>query len=288
MGIRISIVGNCQSRPLAHLMASMVHGLVVESIAVVHTLSDSDEFKFNAAFETSDFIIAQRVTENYPCRFVRTNVLKNMYGAKVLVWPNLYYTGYNPDLFYLRSISKTPVGGPLGDYHIKTIFNTWSKGESASSALRSLIDVDLNKELFKSVANDSMNDFINREAETDIDISGWLANNLFNTRCFFTFNHPTLYLLIEMARRIANKLNLLYANMPSTHAMNEPLGQYRLPVNCYISQHYKPTFDQIPFRGRVVTNYSNVSYGDFKDYQVADLVDAYFNVYDSQDKLGRL
>ncbi len=227
--IKIVVVGNCQSTPLAALFSGLNPNVEVTSIAIVHRLQTDQYDEYRVAFEQADFIVAQSVADNYPCEFVRGNFLKTHYGQKLIKILNLYYTGYTPDWGYIRTKDKKTIKGPMGDYHNYTIFDGWQAGLTVEDTVRRMEDLTYNQ-IYIHAAAESLQELQKREQTVDVAIVDYMVRQLSQDRLFFTMNHPAYKLLEEYAKRI-----LYYCKIPiknnSLTVKNEPLGQFRPRVN---------------------------------------------------------
>lgn len=283
-GFSIAIVGNCQARPLAQIIQSLVPEVNIAGIAIVHLLRDAQEPEYVPVFESADLILAQRVTDNYPCSFVRNAELRKRYGDRVRVWPNLFYSGYNPELFYLRGESRKPLGGPLGDYHNRTFFEAWRQGLSVDEAVRRHLDDDYNREAYGDIPNKSLDELYKREAETDVRIVDWIEDRMWRQRLFFTFNHPARLLISELACRLIDAAGLDGRHVAKeATGQGEPLGQFNCPINTWVAKTFGCTFegsemyqgnDVLGVEGNVVIS------GKRRVYENSQIVETFFKVYD--------
>ncbi len=242
--MKIAVIGNCQARPLAELLHELVPDLQVLKVSVVHLLTDADADEHMPAYHEADLIVAQLVASTYPCSFVRTDQLKSEFSGKLIVWPNLYYAGYNPELRYLRGDGRRPVKGPLGDYHLQPIVDAWRAGDSADVAASRLLDVAYSQSRYHDVPDRSIVELRGREERCDVALSAWITERRWIEQLFFTFNHPTRRTLTEAARRL---IGLAIGEAPPNAGIAsdirvEPLGQFRVPVNPWIRDVFKPTF----------------------------------------------
>lgn len=119
--------------------------------------------------------------------------------------PNSYFTGYFPDLKYLKLSSGHNFYYHGLDYHFDQIISSYKNGYSIESCTLKIIDIDLysSHELLEN-ANTSLDNLINRESKTDIIISDYISENYKHVKLFYTFNHPTPILLLEVSNRILN------------------------------------------------------------------------------------
>ena len=168
--MKVAILANCQARPLATLLTEIQPDIEISSMGIVHLIKDEQEAEYSEALASADVIIAQQVATNYPCQFVTTNRLRETYGDKVMSIVNLYYAGYNPEIMYLRLQGGT-LGGPLGDYHLKSIVQSWGAGIDISDCINNCVSVEYNQALFAGIAEQSLLELKRREAETSISIT---------------------------------------------------------------------------------------------------------------------
>ena len=238
--LHVAVIGNCQASPLARMLESVAPAVWVKRVVIVHLAKPEERTRVYSALEQSDVVLAQRVVDNYPLEFVRNANLREAFGDKVVVWPNLYYRGYSPELVYLRNAGR-PLQGPLGDYHLSPIHEEWKKGRSLAESIATFRDVEYNAERFSTVPEDSLRELVQREADCDVTISDYVARERWRQRLFFTFNHPTKAALVELAKRVLDHTG--WSEHGSAEAVAglaaspaEPLGRWRVPMNPWIAQ----------------------------------------------------
>ena len=227
--ISVVVVGNCQARPISHFLEKLNKNISVLDVVIVHLASDSDEDKYTNNLSKADYIIAQQVSDDYPCKFVRTENLKKTYGEeKVITILNLFLRDGLEDWFYLRTPGGT-VRGPLGDYHNKLIFLCWKLGLSVEKC-KEVIAHRSNDFLIDYNFSESVNELKRREVLSDVGIVDALESD---ASFFHTFNHPNNNLLIEYSNRISVMIDPTYQDQSdkftSLPKVNEALGQITLP-----------------------------------------------------------
>ena len=281
--IAVVVVGNCQARPVAQFLTSASSEITVTATGVVHLLKNEEKDYYEDHFRKADLIFAQRVADNYPCSFVRTDVLRDKWGAKVIVWPNIFYRGYNPELIYVRLANRLPLRGPLGDYHIQTFLYGWKKGLTVKDTLKLHYDIEYNRKVYSEVPKISLAELKKREADCDIKISNHIEERLRHNRLFFTFNHPKNELLLHTVNTL-----LEYANIRHDESKNEDvcelLGQFELPVNPWIAGKYD--FEHIEakaWKGVEVKNIDQhvVTTGKKCEFQDEKITEVFFKIYDA-------
>jgi hypothetical protein len=86
-----------------------------------------------ADFSKSDYIFTQRVSDDFGVEWARSSFLRRAFPGKVIVWPNIYFDGYYPDIKYLYHGSVGKVVGPLTDYHFETFIKAYHQGMSVKA-----------------------------------------------------------------------------------------------------------------------------------------------------------
>lgn len=279
--MRVAIVGNCQARPLATRLTSLVPSIEITGLAIVHLLRDAQADEYAPVFEAADVIVAQQVAPNYPCAFVRTEALRNRYGTKILAIVNLYYAGYNPELTYVRTPEGT-VGGPLGDYHLEMVLDGWLAGASVDECVAALGDEAQNDVRYGAVPQRSLEDLARRERAADVKITDYIERQRARSQLFHTMNHPSNLLLDEYARRI-----LAACDRPVETERplppSEMLGQFRLPLNPAAKRWLGLDFDgesHYVGLGAAAATGTVPRFQGRATYSSSALVDAFYRVYD--------
>ncbi|MBW7470472.1 WcbI family polysaccharide biosynthesis putative acetyltransferase [Marinobacter sp. F4218] len=279
--IKIVVVGNCQARPLAKILESLNPRIDVTTTAIVHLLKNENFEEYQPAFDEADLIVSQLVFDSYPCEFVRTSVLKERYGKKVLSIVNLYFTGYTPDWFYIRIPGKGPLKGPMGDYHNRTIFDAWQSGKSISEASSRILSEEYNQK-YVSEPSHSLDLLREREEIVDVKITDVIDKYQTKKRLFFTFNHPSMFLIRRYAKRILAAANISEKWKFFPARDREALDQFVPLANPATGL---PDGDFTTFKG--------VEYffkDDFvairnkrKEYNASELVSCFYDIYETLD-----
>lgn len=228
--LKVVVVGNCQARPVAELMGSFCSDVHISYVAIAHLIGNNDESEFNTAIAEADYIVTQKVDNDYPCLFIHTSKLKEKYPEKVKVILNLYCMIYDPDWFYFRFENRAVLPGPIGEYHNKTIYDSWLKGLPINEVLCLLNSTDYNNKLYGDVFNQSLAELKRREESVDVKITDYIVSEYNQTRLFHTFNHPTSILLEEYVNRILLQINKNLI-IERKKMCFEPLGRFSPKVN---------------------------------------------------------
>lgn len=282
--VRIAITGNCQARPLGEAIRRLAMNTEITSTIIVHLAQDEDEALHAEDLRSSDLIFAQRVTDGYPCKFVRLSELRAKYPGKVISFPNLYCSAYNPELTYVKTSKKRPLPGPFGDYHIKTLHDAFLQGSSVNNAVQSHLDPDYNEAVYGLAVEKSLEDLRQREIDTDIQISKWIQQHLWKQRLFFTFNHPCYNLIRELAYRLLVSAAIpILTPVRCPSVQNEPLGRYRCQPNAWIRRKYRFSFSDEPDYIGSAIHFEKCGahkLGEIKHYSTQEIAECYFLIYD--------
>ena len=182
MKIKVVVVGNCQSRPIAKLLEKMTLEVEVIKIAVVHLLSNEDEEEYTPFFKEADYIVTQLVNNSYSCAFLRTDELLKHYGSKVIKLVNLYYRGESPEWVYIKDEGKN-LEGPLLEYHNEFIYDCWKSGKSMDAANADIAHQST-EAVREKIKLDSIKSLEQREEHADVKITPYIKKNSGKKKAF--------------------------------------------------------------------------------------------------------
>jgi hypothetical protein len=282
--LKIAIVANCQAKPLARNITSLIE-CEINLIAIVHLLKNEDEVVINKKLAEADFIVSQLISDDYPAKFVSTSSLRSKFGSNLICIPNLYYMGYTPDLRYLRLPGAGTLQGPLGDYHSQIIFDSWNKEKSQSDALFEYENISTWEKRYSNAHYDSINQLRIKEMMTDVNISDVIEDEISRKRLFFTFNHPTNYLLLKLSKRIVNLFkHFSQPNNKGVDLLNgypESLNQFMVPISDYVIADLGIKSVDMKyqiFQGMKKDNSNNKFYK--VEYTLEQLIEEFYKEYD--------
>lgn len=268
---KVVVVGNCQARPIATLLEAMSDEIEVTKVAIVHLLNSDQEAEYKPFFEEADYIIAQLVNDEYPCEFVRTKNLASRFSDKLIKIINIFSKIDFPN-WYSLNYGDEKLIGPLDIYHNKVIYDSWKKGLSIPETITSLRDNSLL--INKKKGCESILKLKEREMEADVLISDIIETESQN-RLFHIYNHPSNFLLSIYSTRILKKLAVSYKTLEADNNVQEYLGRISIP-------------EEFDFSGggeckgySVSLHETKVSLGDQHQYNTADLIRAFFQVYNA-------
>ena len=196
------VVGNCQARALSILVSKLNADVTALGVVVVHLANESERQGHLDLFDDADLILSQKTSDSYPVQHVTSGFIRERYPEKTLVWPNSFYIGQTPYLRYVSHVDDGRVLSPLDAYHDLRIFKNWYE-DRVGPWPHSEIDVGELRRL-------SLDSLSQREQGCDVTISDFIREFENSNRLFWTFNHPTNMLLVELSKRVLMRLSKPY------------------------------------------------------------------------------
>jgi hypothetical protein len=228
--LKFAVIGNCQARPVSSIINHLVGSDVNNTeIIISHLSKESDLDRHVTQLSSVDIIFAQKVYPKFQASHLITDNLIQMFGDKVIVWPNLFFIGNSPGLCYLTNDKGARITGPLGDYQFKEIYECWKKELSLTESINFLNYLYDPQNIAHSVS-DSLDNLKKRELDTFVSIADFIEERWNEVQLFFTFNHPVSLLMIELCKRMLKVANIQYLNNITSPLIGEPLGKIIPPV----------------------------------------------------------
>jgi Polysaccharide biosynthesis enzyme WcbI len=241
--VKIVVIGNCQASPIGSILSLLSDYVNVIGVTTVHDLNDVHASKFHDLFESAEIIISQMIADTYPVEFVRTSLIKSQNGGKVITMPNIFFRGYGAELLTIKSEDGKNIKGILGDYHNQIVLQSFQDGKSTEEALGLLLDPDYFSEEHVQVAQASFNELKIREKSTNVIISDAIECGFVDSRLFHTFNHPSSTLLIELAKRLVNYLDIPITTSADQILVPDYLATFIPAIMPSAAKHLKLTFE---------------------------------------------
>lgn len=285
--VRIAIIGNCQAQTLTSLAVAL--DLPVDPIVLppVYERDKIAQQEVRAAVGACDFVFNQLVSDDFLVDYVRPREIRSAFTDRSFSWPNIYFDGYFPSVGYIYRNDGTKVTGPLSDYHFDAIVRAWAAGMSAEDAWQGL-DAGALPGLSPYPVEESLRRLSRREARADLKMAGFLTRHVRHKPLFFTMNHPSNFVILEMLRLMMDAISLKVPSAAAAHAILRDfpysLDAIRLPYLNYVKQRYlMPTSYGEDIVGRSIENVDGM-WAEGRNAQIYDgieLISAYYNVYDS-------
>jgi len=222
--MQIQVIANCQARPVSMLTPHVAPDAQTLEPIIVHLSKAKDEAAHLEQMKQADVIFAQLTQDNFQPAHLATKNLKERFGDKVVVWPNIFYMGQQPYLRYFTHPQHGRLMGPLEALHDIRLYKSWAQTGRVDPAALDQSD----PEFIAAARAASLTGLEAKEALCDVKISDFLTAHEDSTRLFYTFNHPSQFVLSEMIRRLLGRLDT-----PTTGAVPpdrpEPLDRFQVP-----------------------------------------------------------
>jgi len=192
---KITVIGNCQARPLANILRSNTH-LDVSHPIILHLANSDDSEEHEKTLADADLVLAQATSDAFEPSHLRSASLKQQFPEKVIVWPNIFYLGQTPYLRYLTHPKLGRIMGPLDAYHDLRLLHEWYILRFGRPILSAEFDP-------LRIAMRSLENLKLKESACDVHISDLIVEHVTYQQLFFTFNHPKKWLLVQLAQRIS-------------------------------------------------------------------------------------
>jgi hypothetical protein len=205
------LLGNCQLTVMGKLieaMSSHASAVSIELNPRNTTGIQSGKFDLSRLVDEADYVVLQHLpTEPF------SSVLNQLYPriqAKIRLIPGISYSGFHPDMGYIRKASGAHLGGPMGEYHSMLVFWAWTNRLTVDQTLE-LFDDKIFKFLgyFDHHAA-SVEFLVDRGSHTDTPIRS-LLSSWSSKGCFMhSLNHPKITVLGDLARLILQREGVEY------------------------------------------------------------------------------
>lgn len=266
---KILVIGNCQARPVARLLAQTGRFTMLEPI-ILHLSKEADAEAHTALMAEADIVFAQRTADTFNPAHLRSSALRQTFEDRLRIWPNIFYSGQQPYLRYMTHSQKGRLLGPLEAVHDLRILRRWlhAQGETAWGN-----ELDA-PGYANQIAERSFRELEQRENGCDVKVSDIIANAPDGRRLFFTFNHPSAYLLARLTERL---LQTIARPVTIDEApFGEPLSRYIAPSTWTAAPAWSGRF-----KGNEIALEADgkIALGGIKEYDAQELEAAFFACY---------
>ena len=254
------------------------------TVTVAHLCKQEEEERCYQEYKESDYILAQRVSDDYFVEFLRSSRLREEFPHKVLLWPNIFFRGQCPDLCHLSLPDQGRVLGPLGIYQNRLVFEAWRESKPVSVVRRMLTTGGDWLETLEKSAMLSLAELKERESECDVTISPVIEEHWLTRRLFFTFNHPSRWLLEKAACRLLRHIDRAPRKNLPPHTGPEPLDRI---IPALLPVVAKQLGLQLPagttYKGCAIEQESQATAGNrVVYYQLDDFIETSYRALDKQ------
>jgi hypothetical protein len=207
--MNILVIGNCQARPLSSLLCDGKANVALEPI-ILHLTKEADQDTHETLLQKADLVVSQATSQSFLPNHLSSDYIKERFRDRSIIWPNIFYAGQTP---YLRYVTHRTMGrliGPLDVYHDLRILRDWYEKRLGIALPQSDIRP-------AEVVDRSIEDLRAKEVACDVIISDLIEAEQTKRRLFFTFNHPTHWLLARLAERVSDIAEIALPSMSSMH-----------------------------------------------------------------------
>ncbi len=241
--LMVFIQANCQSHALRNIFQKVdrLHSKYeIMDVKPVHLWKDEDRDSIFSKIKECDIFLHQPIFEQHFGKFASDNLKKHLKDSAISVsFPNLYFTGYHPQAFYLKDDTGKNIFEPF-DYHDRNIVEFFKQGLNAKKMVEKIQDESFySQEEIKENIELSLKDLENREKFTSIKMSPIIRNQMKGKKLFHIFNHPTNEMIFILMNKILDRLGddlLVYNEMQQFP--NEMLGQIQFPVYKSVQKYF--------------------------------------------------
>lgn len=219
--LKVALIGNCQMDIVSKmLLTSQTFNskYIISYNHAIHKITNEEMINFiNNILPELSLLIYQPITDtyrskegNFSLNYIKSKLHIN---CKLIVIPNSYFTGYFPEMVYIKDRENKNISKYGIDYHDKNIINRFVKNPDDKNNCEVLLRQynSLNyytKHYSEKIVDISLQNLIRREKSCDIIISDFIKKNYKKYRLFHTLNHPTKKLLQEVSNRVLENLGL--------------------------------------------------------------------------------
>lgn len=270
--MKICITGNCQANPLSELFKQLDEVKKLDTF-ILHLSSIDREKEDINLLNDCDLIIAQKTDNTFKPIHLSSDWLINKYKNKVITWPNIFFNGQQPFIRYITS-SRGRLKGPLDDYHDLRILLEWLKN---NNYLKDDKNFYFSKNYVQENSLNSLDFLKDKESGCDVRVADIIEKFTDNKKLFFSFNHPTSFLLKLVFQLLLEKISSKRSGfiVPDVSKISfkkeEPLSTYTMPSD------WPDAIDNQLYRGLDINEMNQKR--KFIKYNLEELKNTFFSFY---------
>jgi hypothetical protein len=263
-------IGICQLGSMVDVLRKSRGFSSIYDQIVFYPVFEIDDQKMKYILEVevpgSDLILSQPVSDNYKnthlysTKTLRDVCIKN--GKTHYVVSNCYFTGYDPVPFQITDANGEIIKVDDVSYFPSQSFDSLINGDAKAAAIdwcmiEKYSPLELANNIMTTLATlkERENKVFDNEFGVDIRISDYIEENFKKEYLFHTYNHPTNIIIIELVRRLSNKMGIHVGNLKLDR---ELLGSYAIPPPPSVYYGYGMTFNYPKF---IIANKEYGTYG---------------------------
>jgi hypothetical protein len=284
---KFAVYGNCQATPISSLLLNneqfKAQFELVKFPKPVYMLKDSDWPEIQELVSSIDLFIYQQVGNAFGATLSSDNLVANTKNSAICIsYPSIFFNAYFPQVNYLRNMPAQV--NQYSEYHDMVVLESFLLSNNLAEAAERAKVICLDPNYY---SNDEVQQFINssvselerREANLDTQVSSFLNEFWHEEQLFFTMNHPSRRVLLEVCDQILAHLNIKDRFIPGAY---QHLGETILPVYQSISSHLDkvPSLESVKVKGKAVSlcHYIDNLLNTYQGLERAKLVSNYESV----------
>ncbi|MFC3124019.1 WcbI family polysaccharide biosynthesis putative acetyltransferase [Pseudoroseomonas globiformis] len=234
MVLKVAILGNCQGEFYQNLFGLHKDLFQVQRTKMLFLQGSDYSDEFHSIVDNSDYVVSRYFGHGLKFLPAVTSNLRERLGKKLIVFPNIYYSGYFPDFFVPYTMKGKPVGGLAGDYHSRTIHNAYKQRMSEKEAADAVLSPELRKTYQDAVAS-SLAYLKEREDESDVKVSDLVVDGRGGMRDLYTYNHPTNQVMFRVFERITERMGVGPLRIEGDPLVRATLDGVVLPIYPFLT-----------------------------------------------------
>jgi len=204
------IFGNCQAAAVSRLLQQHTEfskKYRIIATKMVHAMKMEDRNRLLDDAAKCDLLIHQPVAQSYAPATTKNLLDALPQDAQQISFPVCWFDGYFPDQFTLKQKRGEQVA-QKNPYHSRVIFLAYINGLTLEQTVKLFFDDLYERSFLEKNVENCIDRLIDREKQTTISISGNIRKNFRYRSLFFTFNHPTGWVLFPITDNILELLSL--------------------------------------------------------------------------------
>lgn len=200
--MRIAVIGNCQGEGIAAALTAL-NPEILTSFTIITDIQNGSA-DINDIFLNSDFVFSQKNT---------TPFIPSGLEHKLKLFPNIVFDGYHPDVIFVRGKRKgdSQIGAVTSDlviYHSAIAFFGFTYGLSVDETINHYNHYVMSRLGYANRWHDAREALLAEGESVGMPLSAefhrWSAQGCF----MYSNNHPRLGVLVDIARRMMDQLNI--------------------------------------------------------------------------------
>lgn len=199
--MRILLLGNCQMTQLDQLLRTSSDYISTE---IIGAFSDISIQSFCAKIDRADYVVSRVYGSGCPAPFMRLQNLKRLAGPKLIVVPTIVNYALFPDFAYVSDISVS--GCP---YIPVSSLNGYVEGISSNDAVKNFNSAEYHNERgYDLRLDETVKELDSLEAISDVKVADEVRSATFNSRSFYSHNHPMLPIVDHIKRQVLDIIGI--------------------------------------------------------------------------------